>query len=59
VVLLVCFGGVQDRASLCSPGYQSSSVDQAGLQLRDLPALASLELGLKACVTPPPPPPPG
>jgi hypothetical protein len=44
------FGGVgfflggegQDRVSLCSPGYpRTHSVDQAGLELRNLPASAS------------------
>jgi hypothetical protein len=42
----------QDRVSLCSldcPG--SHSVDQAGLELRNLPASASRVLGLKACAT--------
>jgi hypothetical protein len=35
--------------SLCSIGYPgTSSVDQAGFELRDLPASASQVLGLKA-----------
>ena len=41
----------RDRVSLYSPGYPGShSVDQAGLELRNLPASA-LVLGLKACAT--------
>ena len=44
-----CF---QDRVSLCSPGCSGThSIDQAGLELRDLPASASRVLGLKACAT--------
>jgi hypothetical protein len=40
--------------SLCSPGCPGThSVDQAGLELRDPPASASLVLGLKACATTP------
>jgi hypothetical protein len=40
------------RVSLCSPGCPGThSVDQAGLQLRNLPASASQVLGLKACTT--------
>jgi hypothetical protein len=39
-----------DRVSLCSPGCPGThSVDQAGLELRNLPASASQLLGLKAC----------
>jgi hypothetical protein len=42
----------QDRVSLCSPGCPGThSVDQAGLELRNLPASASQVLGLKACTT--------
>jgi hypothetical protein len=38
----------QDRVSLCSPGCPGTlSVDQAGLELGDLPASASQVLGLK------------
>jgi hypothetical protein len=38
--------------SLCSPGCPGThSVDQAGLELRNLPASASRVLGLKACAT--------
>jgi len=63
--VLFCFV-FRDRVSLCSPGCLGThSVDQAGLDLRDLPASASLMLGLKACVqcalpaeTLPLPPPP-
>jgi hypothetical protein len=40
--------------SLCSPGCpRTHFVDQAGLELRNLPASASRELGLKACATTP------
>jgi hypothetical protein len=41
-----------DRVSLYSPGCPGThSVDQAGLELRNLPASASQVLGLKACAT--------
>jgi hypothetical protein len=51
VCLFVCF---LDRASLCSPGCPGThSVDQAGLELRNLPASASQVLELKACTTMP------
>jgi hypothetical protein len=44
----------QDRVSLCSPGCSGThSVDQAGLELRNLPASASQVLGLKVCATMP------
>jgi hypothetical protein len=40
-------GGFRDRVSLCSPGCPGThSVDQAGLELRNLPASASQVLGL-------------
>jgi hypothetical protein len=40
----------QGRVSLCSPGCPGThSVDQAGLELRNLPASASQVLGLKVC----------
>jgi hypothetical protein len=40
------------QVSLCSPGYPGThSVDQAGLELRNLPASASQVLGLKVCTT--------
>ena len=46
--LFVCFF-FQDRVSLCSPGCSGThSVDQAGLELRNLPASASRVLALKA-----------
>ncbi|EDL00549.1 mCG1042648, partial [Mus musculus] len=50
---LVWFGLVsQDRVSLCSPGCPGTHlVDQAVLNLRNLPASASRVLGLKACAT--------
>ena len=41
-----------DRVSLCSPGCPGThSVDQAGLELKNLPASTSQVLGLKACAT--------
>jgi hypothetical protein len=43
-----------DRVSLYNPGYPGTHfVDQAGLELRTLPASASRVLGLKACATTP------
>jgi hypothetical protein len=46
------FFSLQDRVSLCSPGCPGTySVDQAGLELRNLPASASQVLGLKVYVT--------
>ena len=51
--LFVCLF-FRDRVSLCSPGCpETHSVDQAGLELRNLPAFASQVLGLKACATMP------
>jgi hypothetical protein len=48
--LFVCF--FETRVSQDSPGCPGThSVDQAGLELRNLPASASRVLGLKACVT--------
>jgi hypothetical protein len=57
----LCFGGrywggalFPDRVSLCRPGFPKTHfVDQAGLELRDLPASASASgvLGLKSCAT--------
>jgi hypothetical protein len=45
-------GGFQDRVSLYSPDCPGTRfVDQAGLELRNLPASASRGLGLKACAT--------
>jgi hypothetical protein len=44
----------RDRVSLCSPGCPGTHfVDQAGLELRNLPASASRVLGLKVCATTP------
>jgi hypothetical protein len=41
-----------DRVSLCSPGCPGThSVDQAGLELRNIPASASQVRGLQACAT--------
>jgi hypothetical protein len=52
---LVWFGLIfRDRVSLYSPGCPGTHfVDQAGLELRNLPVSASLVLGLKACTTMP------
>jgi hypothetical protein len=42
----------RDRVSLYSPNCPGThSVDQAGLELRNLPASASRVLGLKVCTT--------
>jgi hypothetical protein len=50
--LLFFFLFFQDRVSLCTPGCPGThSVDQADLELRNLPASASQVLGLKACAT--------
>jgi hypothetical protein len=52
VCLFVCF--FRDRISLCSTGCRGThSLDQADLELRNLPASASQVLGLKACATTP------
>jgi hypothetical protein len=49
LLLLLVF---QDRVSLCSPGWPGThSIDQAGLELRNLPASASQVVELKACTT--------
>jgi hypothetical protein len=49
---LVFFGFSRQGFSVYSPGCPGThSVDQAGLELRNLPASASQVLGLKACVT--------
>jgi hypothetical protein len=43
-----------DRASLCSPDYLGiHSVDQAGLELRDLPTYASMSAGITGSATTP------
>jgi hypothetical protein len=50
-VCFVCFV-FRDRVFPCSPGCPGThSVDQAGLELRNLPASASQALRLKACTT--------
>jgi hypothetical protein len=52
VVVLVLFLFFRDRVLLYSPGCPGThSVDQAGLELRNLPASASQVLELKACTT--------
>ena len=49
-VCLFCLFVFQDRVCLCSPSCPGTRfVDQAGLELRILPASASQVLGLKAC----------
>jgi hypothetical protein len=58
VVVFVCFVlfcfVFQDRVSLYSPGCPGTHfVDQAGLELRNLPASASWVLGLKVCAARP------
>jgi hypothetical protein len=51
-VTLFIYWFFRDRVSLCSPGCPGThSVDQAGLELRNLPASVSQVLGLKACAT--------
>jgi hypothetical protein len=51
--LFVCLFVFRDRVSLYSPGCPGTHfVDQAGLELRNLPASASQVLGLKVCATP-------
>jgi hypothetical protein len=46
------FSFFRDRVSLYSPGCPGTHfVDQAGLELRNLPASASQVLGLKVCAT--------
>jgi hypothetical protein len=53
-LFLFLFLVFRDRVSLYSPGYPGTHfVDQAGLELRNLPASASRVLGLKACATTP------
>ena len=52
IYLFCFFFFFRDRVSLCSPGCSGThSVDQVGLELRDLPASASQVLRLKACTT--------
>ena len=49
VCVCVCF---PDRVSPCSLGCPGThSVDQAGLEVRNLPPSASQLLGLKVCAT--------
>jgi hypothetical protein len=51
-VCLFVFWLFRDRVSLYSTGCPGThSVDQAGLELRNLPASSSQVLGLKACTT--------
>jgi hypothetical protein len=53
IFVVVCFV-FRDRVSLYRPGCPGThSVDQAGLELRNLPASASQVWGLKACTTTP------
>jgi hypothetical protein len=54
VVCSVSLFVFRDRVSLYTPGCPGThSVDQAGLELRNLPASASWVLGLKECATTP------
>jgi hypothetical protein len=47
-------GGVGDRGFLYGPDCPGDhSVEQAGLELRNVPASSSQVLGLKACATTP------
>jgi hypothetical protein len=49
--LFVCLF-FRDRVSLCNPGCPGTHfVDQAGLELRNLPVSASQVLGSKVCAT--------
>jgi hypothetical protein len=49
IIIILVF---RDRVSLYSLGCPGThSVDQAGLELRNLPVFASQVLGLKACAT--------
>jgi hypothetical protein len=51
-IFIFIFLVFRDRVSLCSPGCPGTHfVDQAGLELRNLPASASQVLGSKACAT--------
>jgi hypothetical protein len=53
---LLLFFFFSQGVSLCSPGCPGTHfVDQAGLELRNLPAFASQVLGLKVCATMPGP----
>jgi hypothetical protein len=53
-LLLFLFFVFRDRVSLYSPGCPGTHfVDEAGLELRNLPASASQVLGLKVCATTP------
>jgi hypothetical protein len=52
IILLVLFFVFQGRVSLYNPGSPGThSVDQAGLELRNLPASASQVLASKVCAT--------
>jgi hypothetical protein len=54
VVVVLFFFFFRDRVSLYSPGCPGTHfVDQAGLELRNLPSPASRVLGLKVCATTP------
>jgi hypothetical protein len=52
IILFVVVVVFRDRVSLYSPGCpRTHFVDQAGVELRNLPASASQVLGLKSCTT--------
>ena len=54
IIIIFFFVVFWDRVSLYSPGCPGNHlVDQAGLELRNLPASDSRVLGLKACATTP------
>jgi hypothetical protein len=49
IIIILVF---QARVFLCSPGCPGTHfIDQAGFELRNVPASASRVLGLKACAT--------
>jgi hypothetical protein len=51
-ILFACFVLLFETGFLCSLGCLGThSVDQAGFELRDLPASPSQVLGLKVCTT--------
>jgi hypothetical protein len=51
ILVLFCFVVFWARISLCSPDCpRTHSVNQAGLEIRDLPTSASWLLGLRACI---------
>ena len=52
IIIIIIITVFQDRVSLCTLGCPGThSVDQAGLEPRNLSASASQVLGLKVCTT--------